>query len=85
MATKKAENTRGWGYEVIQRHKGGAAAGNHVKGVTGIRFRSLHKALQAAAKACGECEAWRVVEIPPGEPLDYDGVCVGEVMWERIG
>lgn len=74
----------GWGYEVIQVGKGGAARGNHHKGATGIRFRSKKAALLAAARACGECETWRVVEIPPGEPLDYDGHVVAEVTIERL-
>lgn len=72
------------GYEVIQVHKGGAARGNHHRGITGIRFKSKKRALMAAARACGECETWRVVEIPPGEPLDYDGHVVGEVTIERL-
>jgi hypothetical protein len=75
----------GFGYEVIQARNGGAAAGNHVLGVTGIRFQSIRSALLAAAQACGECEEWRVVEIPPGEPLDYDGCVVAKVEIERFG
>lgn len=75
----------GYGYEVIQTGRGGAAAGNVRPGITGVRFRSLGRALRAAASACGECEEWRVVEIPPGEPLDYDGYVVGKVGIERFG
>jgi hypothetical protein len=79
-----AEDTNYWGYEVIQVHKGGAAAGNHRQDITGVRFRSKKNALLAAAQACGEDETWRVVEIPPDEPLDYDGHVVAEVTIGRL-
>lgn len=80
----KPECTSYWGYEVIQAGKGGAAAGNIRPGITGIRFGTKKKALLKAAQACGESETWRVVEIPPGEPLDYDGHVVAEVTIERL-
>jgi hypothetical protein len=79
-----AEDTSYWGYEVIQVRKGGAAAGNHLPGITGIRFKSKKNAVIAAARACGPNETWRVVEIPPGEPLDYDGHVVAEVTIGRL-
>jgi len=78
-----SKSTSGWGYEVIQRGEGGAARGNHWKGATGIRFRSIGRALMAAARVCQDGEEWRVVELLPGEPLDYDGIVVGRVTWER--
>lgn len=49
------------------------------------RYRDEVAALQACAKLCDYGETMRVIEIPPGETLDYDGTIVAEVRRGRLG
>lgn len=47
------------------------------------RFRSIEAALAAICRVITDTEEWCVVEIPPGEDLDYDGIPVARIQWVR--
>lgn len=49
----------------------------------GKPYRTIRAALRAISTVADESEHWRVVEIPAGEPWDYDGIVVAAIQIER--
>lgn len=49
----------------------------------GKSYRTLRAALRAIATVADDWEHWRVVEVPAGEPWDYDGTIVAAIRTGR--